>query len=133
NRRLAFWVRFIVVTLQLTGSLVAVMLVNGAEQLTEEALAEIDPGELLYYVSTSLILSFGYYLSACYFCGQSSHRSKQRWKLQQAHDNLAHANQKDPAAAVHVKRIHIVCELYDILDHLMTVMGFHASAARQLL
>src|SRR5699024_4070965 len=94
NRRLAFWVRFILVTLQLTGALVAVMLVNGAEQLTEEALAEIDPGELLYYVSTSLILSFGYYLSACYLGGQSRHRAKQRWKLQQAHDKLAAQTRK---------------------------------------
>lgn len=133
NRRLAFWVRFIVVTLQLTGSLGVVMLDNGAEQLTEEALAEIDPGELLYYVSTSLILSFGYYLSACYFGGQSWHRAKQRWKLQQAHDELAAANQKVAAAAVHAERMHIARELHDIVAHHVTVMGVHASAARRLL
>ncbi len=133
NRRLAFWVRFIVVAAQLTGTLVVVMLDNGTEQLTEEALADIDPGELLYYLSTSLILSFGYYLSACYFGGQAWHRAKQRWKLQQAHDKLAAANQKVAAAAVHAERMHIARELHDIVAHHVTVMGVHASAARRLL
>ncbi|WP_022870490.1 sensor histidine kinase [Yaniella halotolerans] len=133
NRRVAFWVRFAVVSLQLLGSMLLVLLDDETAEVSEEALRDIDTSEILYFLVTSVILSFGFYLSACYFGGQAWHRAKQRWKLQKAHDELAEANEKVADAAVHAERIHIARELHDVTAHHVTVMGVHASAARRLL
>lgn len=133
NRRVAFWVRFAVVSLQLLGSMLLVLLDDETAEVSEEALRDIETSEILYFLVTSVILSFGFYLSACYFGGQAWHRAKQRWKLQKAHDELAEANEKVADAAVHAERIHIARELHDVTAHHVTVMGVHASAARRLL
>lgn len=133
NRRLSFWVRFGVVTVQFGGASAMILLANENDQYSNEVMAITNPGELLYVIATSVILSVGFYLSACYFGGQSWHRAKQRWKLQQAHDELAAANEKIATAAVHAERMHIARELHDIVAHHVAVMGMHASAARRLL
>src|SRR5690625_5384368 len=133
NRRVAFWVRFGVVTTQLVGSSALIWLAQENGEFSDEALSMSEQGAVLYVIATSVILSVGFYLSACYFGGQSWHRAHQRWKLQRAHDDLAAANQKIAAAAVHAQRMHIARELHDIVAHHVTVMGVHASAARRLL
>lgn len=133
NRRVAFWVRFGVVTTQLVGSSALIWLAQENGEFSDEALSMSEQGAVLYVIATSVILSVGFYLSACYFGGQSWHRAHQRWKLQRAHDDLAAANQKIAAAAVHAERMHIARELHDIVAHHVTVMGVHASAARRLL
>lgn len=133
NRRLAFWVRFAVVTVQIVGSMLLVILDDETAEVSQEALRSVDTSEILYFLVTSVILSFGFYLSACYFGGQAWHRAKQRWKLQKAHDELEQANERVADAAVHAERIHIARELHDVVAHHVTVMGVHASAARRLI
>ena len=133
NRRVAFWVRFATVTLQLVGWILLVVLDDEAAEISEEALQNVDTSEVLYFLVTSVILSCAFYISACYFGGQAWHRARQRWKLQKAHDELAAANEKVANAAVHAERIHIARELHDVTAHHVTVMGVHASAARRLL
>lgn len=132
NRRLAFWVRLIVVAVQISVSFALVMLDDDTAQMNEEALQDVNTSELWYVIATSVVLSFGFYLSACYFGGRAWHRAKQRWELQRAHDELAEANQKIAEAAVHEERMHIARELHDVIAHHVTVMGVHASAARRL-
>lgn len=132
NRRLAFWVRLIVVAVQISVSFALVMLDDDTAQMDEEALQDVNTSELWYVIATSVVLSFGFYLSACYFGGRAWHRAKQRWELQRAHDELAEANQKIAEAAVHEERMHIARELHDVIAHHVTVMGVHASAARRL-
>lgn len=132
NRRLAFWVRLIVVAVQISVSFALVMLDDDTAQMNEEALQDVNTSELWYVIATSVVLSFGFYLSACYFGGRVWHRAKQRWELQRAHDELAEANQKIAEAAVHEERMHIARELHDVIAHHVTVMGVHASAARRL-
>lgn len=132
NRRLAFWTRLIVVIVQIGASILLVMLDDETAEMSEEALRSVNTSEILYFLVTTVILSFGFYLSACYFGGQAWHRAKQRWKLQKAHDELADANEKVTDAAVHAERMHIARELHDIIAHHVTVMGVHASAARRL-
>lgn len=132
NRRLAFWVRFVVVTVQIIASSLLVMFDSDTAEVSEDALRDINISELVYFLITSVVLSFGFYLSACYFGGQAWHRAKQRWELQQAHDEVAEANEKIADTAVHAERLHIARELHDIIAHHVTVMGVHASAARRL-
>lgn len=132
NRRLAFWVRLVVVAVQIGVSFALVMLDDDTAQMNEEALQDVNTSELWYVIVTSVVLSFGFYLSACYFGGRAWHRAKQRWELQRAHDELAEANQKIAEAAVHEERMHIARELHDVIAHHVTVMGVHASAARRL-
>ena len=133
NRRLAFWVRFIVVVVQFGVPFVMVSLDDDATQASEAALRDVNLSEILYFLATTLILSLGFYVSACYFGGRAWHRAKQRWELQKAHDELAAANRKIADAAVQAERMHIARELHDIMAHHVTVMGVHASAARRLL
>ncbi|GAA2031907.1 hypothetical protein GCM10009720_10200 [Yaniella flava] len=133
NRRLAFWVRFIVVVVQFGVPFVMVSLDDDATQASEAALRDVNLSEILYFLATTLILSLGFYVSACYFGGRAWHRAKQRWELQKAHDELAVANRKIADAAVQAERMHIARELHDIMAHHVTVMGVHASAARRLL
>lgn len=132
NRRLAFWTRFVVVTVQISASFLVVLLDDEANQMSEAQLADVDVNEILYFLVTGVILSFGFYLSACYFGGHAWHRAKQRWELQRAHDEVARANVKVAEAAVHAERLHIARELHDVVAHHVTVMGVHASAARRL-
>lgn len=133
NRRLAFWARLIIVAVHWIGTTVVVLLSGDQEQFDTSELEEIDPSELLYFIGSAVVISTGFYVAAWYFGTRAWNRAKERWKLQQAHDELADANQKIAQAAVQDERLHIARELHDVVAHHVTVMGVHASAARRLL
>lgn len=132
NRRLAFWARLLNVLVQYGGSLVVIALSSDEALVGAETAEEVDPGEVLYVVGTTLVISIGYYAAAWYFGTRAWNRAKERWKLQKAHDELAAANEKIAQAAVQEERLHIARELHDVIAHHVTVMGVHASAARRL-
>ena len=97
NRRLAFWVRFVVVLVQWCGS-IAMTAIVGFDQAVDptETMPDLSTGDLAYVLGTTLVISLGYYAAAWYFGGRAWNRAKEGWKLETEHENLPRPMQKSP-------------------------------------
>ncbi|WFP17055.1 sensor histidine kinase [Citricoccus muralis] len=125
RRRIAFWMRLVIIILMAVWLAWATL-----ESLTGEAPVS---GPLVSGILVQWLINLVFFGAAWIFGDRAWDSAMDRLELERAHAELQSAQSVIAEQAVEFERLRIARELHDVVAHHVTVMGVHAAAARRLL
>ncbi|MGO2171664.1 MAG: sensor histidine kinase [Micrococcaceae bacterium] len=125
RRRVAFWVRLVIIILMAVWLAWATL-----ETLTGDVPVS---GPMVSGILVQWLINLVFFGAAWIFGDRAWDSAMDRLELERAHEELQAAQSVIAEQAVEFERLRIARELHDVVAHHVTVMGVHAAAARRLL